>query len=60
MISSFDHYQNKYTGVNYLTKKDNKIQTNSEKDQYKNMNFYPFSTNSVLVVILTINPPVNR
>ena len=44
VISSFDHYQNKYTGVNYLTKKDNKIQTNSEKDQYKNMNFYPFST----------------
>ena len=46
MINLFNHYQNNLTNrvTNSFTKKDSKIQTNSEKEQYKNINFYPFST----------------
>ena len=45
MINLFNHYQSSFSKVtNYFTKKDSKIQTNSEKEQYKNIHFYPFST----------------
>lgn len=30
--------------MTYITEKNSKIQTNSEKEQYKNINFYPCST----------------
>ena len=55
MISSFNHYQNRFTRVNYFTKKDSKIQTNSEKGQYKNINFYPFSTKEWVTSIYSYN-----
>jgi hypothetical protein len=46
MSNLFNQYQNSFTNrdTSYFTKKDSKIQTNSEKEQYKNINFYPFST----------------
>jgi hypothetical protein len=30
--------------TNYITKKDSEIQTNAEKEQYKNTGFSPLST----------------
>ena len=40
MITLFNHYQNSLTREHYLTKKDNKTQMNSEKDNGKKIHFY--------------------
>ena len=55
MINSFIHYLKSFTLVNSLTKKDSKIQTNSEKEQYKNIHFYPFSTKEWVTSIYSYN-----
>ena len=56
MINLFNHYQSSFSKVtNYFTKKDSKIQTNSEKEQYKNIHFYPFSTKEWVTSIYSYN-----
>jgi hypothetical protein len=47
MPTSLNYYQSSLSDLeltNYITEKDSKIQTNSEKEQYKNIHFYPCST----------------
>lgn len=53
MINSFNHYLKSI--VNFFTKKDSKIQTNSEKDLAKNSHFYPFSTKEWLSSMYSYN-----
>jgi len=57
MSNLFNQYQNSFTNrdTSYFTKKDSKIQTNSEKEQYKNINFYPFSTKEWVSSIYSYN-----
>ena len=62
MVSSFNHYLNNFTDVvtNYITRKDSKIQTNSEKEQYKNINFYPCSTKEWVTSIYSYNKSFSK
>ncbi len=57
MSNLFNQYQNSFANrdTSYFTKKDSKIQTNSEKEQYKNINFYPFSTKEWVSSIYSYN-----
>ena len=62
MVSSFNHYLNNFSDVvtNYITRKDSKIQTNSEKEQYKNINFYPCSTKEWVTSIYSYNKSFSK
>lgn len=57
MVTPFNCFSNSFTDkvINSITRKESKIQTNSEKEQYKNMNFYPFSTKEWVTSIYSYN-----
>jgi hypothetical protein len=53
MINSFKHHLNSFK--HYFTKKENKIQMNSEKDNEKNIRFYLFSAKEWVSSIYSYN-----
>jgi hypothetical protein len=58
MPTSLNYYQSSLSDLeltNYITEKDSKIQTNSEKEQYKNIHFYPCSTKEWVTSIYSFN-----
>ena len=55
MLNSFKHYLNSFAKTVSFIKKDCKIQTNSDKDQYKNIRFFPLSTKEWFSSIYSYN-----
>jgi len=60
MINSFNHYQNSLKREHNFTKKENKIQMNSEINNEKNIHFYPFSSREWVSSVYSYNKSFSK